>query len=105
MGQTERQGGLALLHVRERNGQTLSDDEGCATADRKAIGTYIHGLFDNPLITARWLGTLGVKGLQPPAVGGLAARDIEYERLADHFETHVDVEAIIELAKGKGQRA
>jgi hypothetical protein len=37
--------------------------------------------------------------VQPPAVGGLAARDIEYERLADHFEKHVDVEAILKLAK------
>ena len=97
MGQTERRGGRPLLHVRERNGETLSDEEGCASADRKVMGTYIHGLFDNPPITERWLGTLGVKGVQPPAVGGLAARDIEYERLADHFETHMDVEAIMEL--------
>jgi adenosylcobyric acid synthase len=63
------------------------------------MGTYIHGLFDNPVIAVRWLGTLGLNGVQPPAAGGLAARDIEYERLADHFEKHVDVEAILKLAK------
>jgi len=105
MGRTDRQGGLPLFRVRERSGQPLADDDGCASADQKAMGTYIHGLFDNPVITARWLGTLGVKGVQPPAIGGLAARDIEYERLADHFEKHVDVAGIIELAIGKGQRA
>jgi adenosylcobyric acid synthase len=91
--------------VRARNGQPLSDDEGCATVDRKTMGTYIHGLFDSPPITARWLDALGVKGVQPPAIGGLAARDIEYERLADHFEKHVDVEAIMKTAKGIGHRA
>jgi adenosylcobyric acid synthase len=104
MGQTERRGGLPLFRVRERNGQPLSDDDGCTSANRKIMGTYIHGLFDSPRITAHWLDTLGVKGVQPPAIGGLAARDIEYERLADHFEKHVDVEAIIGLVKGKGPR-
>jgi adenosylcobyric acid synthase len=99
MGQTDRRGGLPLFRVRERNGQPLSDDDGCATADLKTMGTYIHGLFDNPVIAVRWLGTLGLNGVQPPAAGGLAARDIEYERLADHFEKHVDVEAILKLAK------
>jgi adenosylcobyric acid synthase len=97
MGQTERQGGLPLFRVWERNGQPLSDDDGCATADQKTMGTYIHGLFDNPLIAARWLETLGVQGVQPQAAGGLAARDIEYERLADHFEAHADVPAIMNL--------
>jgi len=97
MGQTERRGGLPLLHVRERNGRPLSDDDGCVTADRKTMGTYIHGLFDHPLIAAHWLDSVGVKGVQPPAVGGLAARDSEYERLADHFEAHVDVAAIMKL--------
>jgi cobyric acid synthase len=62
-------------------------------------------MFDNPPITARWLDTLGVKGVRPPAIGGLAARDVEYERLADHLERHVDVDAIIALAEGKEHRA
>jgi adenosylcobyric acid synthase len=101
MGQTERQGGLPLFRVRERNGLPLADDDGCATADQETMGTYIHGLFDNPQITARWLDTVGVKGTQPQAAGGLAARDIEYERLADHFEAHVDVPAIMNLIEWK----
>jgi adenosylcobyric acid synthase len=105
MGQTGRQGGPPLFRVRERSGQALSDDDGCAAADLKTMGTYIHGLFDNPPITTRWLDTIGVKGVQPPAIGGLAARDVEYERLADHFEAHVDVEAIMKTAKVMGQRA
>jgi adenosylcobyric acid synthase len=101
MGQTSRKGGRPLFRVLERNGQPMGDDDGCASADRKTMGTYIHGLFDNPLITGRWLDVIGVKGVRPPAIGGLAARDIEYERLADHFEAHVDVAGIIALAGGR----
>jgi adenosylcobyric acid synthase len=105
MGRTERRGGEPLFQVQARNGRPLADDDGCTTADRRAMGTYVHGMFDNPPITARWLDTLGVKGVRPPAIGGLAARDVEYERLADHLERHVDVDAIIALAEGKEHRA
>jgi hypothetical protein len=35
-----------------------------------------------------------VNDVQAPALHGPAARDRDYERLADHFEAHVDVEAI-----------
>jgi adenosylcobyric acid synthase len=61
------------------------------------MGTYLHGLFDCPAITARWLETIGLGGVQVQAVGGLSARDREYDRLADHFEAHVDVDAIMKL--------
>ena len=63
------------------------------------MGTYIHGLFDNPGVTGRWLAAIGLPGLPVPTLGGLAARDREYDSLADHFEEHVDVRAIIELAE------
>jgi adenosylcobyric acid synthase len=69
------------------------------------MGTYIHGMFDTPEITTAWLRTIGIDRLQAPAVHGPAARDRDYERLADHFEAHVNVEAIIELARGKGHSA
>jgi adenosylcobyric acid synthase len=105
MGQTERRDGAPLFSVWQRNGRPQSADDGCTTPDSQVMGTYLHGLFDSPAITARWLDAVGVNGVQAPAVGGLAARDLEYERLADHFEAHVDVEAIIELAKGIGHRA
>jgi len=100
MGKTERQGGAPWFSVLQRNGRSELGEDGCTTPDSRVMGTYIHGLFDSPAITARWLDAVGITGVQTPAVGGLAARDLEYEGLADHFEAHVDVEAIIELAKG-----
>ena len=61
------------------------------------MGTYIHGLFDSPGITRRWLKTIGANHLEVPEEAGFAARDREYECLADHFKTHVDINAIENL--------
>jgi len=105
MGRTERHGAMPWFGVLERNGRPEAAEDGCIAVDGRVMGTYIHGMFDAPAITARWLRGIGVNDVQAPALHGPAARDRDYERLADHFEAHVDVEAIIELAKRRGQRA
>ncbi len=80
----------------ERNGTRGSRrKDGCSVAGRPDLGTYLHGLFDAPAVTARWLTALGLDACGVPALGGLAARDREYDRLADHLEAHVDVERIL----------
>jgi adenosylcobyric acid synthase len=89
--------------VLERNGRAAADEEGCIAPNAKVMGTYLHGLFDSPSILARWLRAIGVAVAQTPALGGLAARDREYEALADHFEKNVDVPAILELTTGAGR--
>jgi adenosylcobyric acid synthase len=99
MGQTTRHGGAPLFTVLERNGQAASAEDGCVDSDARAMGTYMHGMFDSPPITARWLRAAGFDTPQAMALGGLAARDREYDMLADHVETHVDVEAIGALAE------
>lgn len=103
MGQTLRHGGEPFFRVLERNGLATSNEEGCVEAGGRVMGTYMHGMFDSPSITARWLRAIGVEIAHAPALGGLAARDREYEALADHFERHVDVQAILGLATGSGQ--
>jgi adenosylcobyric acid synthase len=98
MGQTVRHGGGPWFRVLERNGRAVPAEDGCIAAEARVRGTYLHGLFDTPAISARWLQAVGLDGLSVPALGGPAARDRDYERLADHFEAHVDVDAIVELA-------
>jgi len=94
MGRTERRGAMPWFGVLERNGRPEAAEDGCIAVDGRVMGTYIHGMFDAPAITARWLRGIGVNDVQAPALHGPAARDRDYERLADHFEAHVDVEAI-----------
>jgi adenosylcobyric acid synthase len=101
MGQTVRNGGGALFEVLSRNGRADADEDGCCREGMRVAGTYIHGLFDNPAITARWLAAVGIQGIAPPALGGLAARNREYDRLAAHVAGHVDVEAIIKLMEAQ----
>jgi adenosylcobyric acid synthase len=103
MGQTVRHGGQPLFRVLERNGRSASDEEGCVESGGRVMGTYLHGLFDSPSITGRWLRAIGAETAQAPTLGGLAARDREYETLADHFERHVDVQAVIGLATVGGK--
>jgi adenosylcobyric acid synthase len=97
MGKTLRHGGRPLLRVQVRNGHAAEGEDGCIAEGSRAMGTYMHGFFDNPGITERWLAAIGLPGLPVPAVAGLAAREREYDRLADHFEAHVDVDAIVKL--------
>jgi adenosylcobyric acid synthase len=100
MGQTARTGGSPLFEVVARNGTPVEMEDGCSAPELRVMGTYIHGLFDSPAVTARWLAAIGVQGFEPPALAGLAARDREYDALAEHFEKHVDIEAICRLAQG-----
>ena len=98
MGQTTRTAGVPLFKITERNHRTCQDEDGCVTADSKIMGTYIHGLFDNPAILKSWLNQIGLNGIDVSSIGGIEARNRQYDLLADHFQEHIDVDRIIELA-------
>ena len=105
MGRTTRAAGAAApLTILERNGRPDADKDGCVSQDGRVTGTYLHGLFDTPAVTRHWLAAIGLDPSGVPALGGLAARDREYDRLADHLEAHVDVERILAEAGVKGPR-
>jgi len=97
MGQTVRTGGNPLLNIVERNNRPCRDEDGCISGDSKIMGTYIHGLFDNPAILKFWLDHIGIEDFDVSDVGGIDARNREYDLLAEHFKKHVDVERIAEL--------
>jgi adenosylcobyric acid synthase len=97
MGQTVRTGGTPLFNITERNHKPCRDQDGCVSNDSKIMGTYIHGLFDNPGILKFWLNHIGLRGVDVSDVGGIEARNKEYDLLAEHFEKNVDVERIVKL--------
>jgi adenosylcobyric acid synthase len=97
MGQTLRKGGDSLFQVNERNSAPVDDEDGCIGSKSKSLGTYIHGLFDNPDITCFWLDHIGLGNLEISTTGGPEARDREYDLLAEHFENHIDTHSIMEL--------
>jgi adenosylcobyric acid synthase len=65
------------------------------------MGTYIHGLFDNPGILKFWLNHIGLRAVDVSDVGGIEARNKEYDLLAEHFEKNVDVESIAKLVENQ----
>ena len=97
MGKTDGSSGDPLLEITSRNNIEVTDTDGCVTKNGRSMGTYVHGLFDNPEITRHWLDHLGLKDIQVPPKGGLEFRDEQYDLLAAHFEKHVRVDEIIGL--------
>ena len=101
MGQTNRMAGNPLFKIIERNQTPCQDEDGCVSADSKIMGTYIHGLFDNPSILKSWLNHIGLDGIDVSDIGGIEARNKEYDLLAEHFQEYVDVDRIIKLTSNK----
>ena len=97
MGQTVRSAGTPLFSVTERNQIPCHDEDGCVSDDLKVMGTYIHGLFNNPAILESWLNHIGLNDSDALSVGGIEARNKEYNLLAEHFQKHIDVEGIMKL--------
>jgi adenosylcobyric acid synthase len=104
MGQTKRHEGEPFFKVVERNGVACEDADGCVSADNKIMGTYIHGLFENPTITRLWLNSVGLVDVETSELEGLEAKDKEYDLLAEYFETHIDVKNIVATTQGSGFR-
>ncbi len=84
-----------LLNVKERNRQPCTDFDGGTADSGRVMGTYMHGFFDSAPILKKWLSLLGLSELEPPESCGLQGRNRQYDMLARHFETHVDVAAIV----------
>jgi adenosylcobyric acid synthase len=101
MGRTDRLGGSPLFTVLAQNGAAPQNDEdGCVGDNGRIMATYMHGLFDTPAVTRRWLDAVGLSHVDTAgAPAGPSARDREYDRLAEHFEKHVDTEAILGLVR------
>ncbi|MCP4680803.1 MAG: cobyric acid synthase [Desulfobacterales bacterium] len=99
MGQTKQEQGKALFRIKERNAVSCDDVDGCYTKNGSIMGTYIHGLFDTPGITKRWLKGIGLGHILVEEAGGLLARNKEYNHLLKHFVKHVDVGKIARLVQ------
>jgi adenosylcobyric acid synthase len=99
MGQTRLFGENPLLTITERNGQTCNEADGARAGDFSVMGTYIHGLFDTPGITRIWLDQIGLYDVAVSVDQGPVERDLAYDRLAIHFESHVNFETILSTLK------
>ncbi len=93
------------MHIGDTTGPALASpmldlngrSDGAVSADGKVMGCYLHGLFSSDSFRAAFLKRLG----------GRAASGLVYERqidstldaLAEHLESHLDLDAIIQMSK------
>jgi adenosylcobyric acid synthase len=102
MGQTKRHAGQPFFKVVERNSIICEDTDGCVSRNHKIMGTYIHGLFENPTVTRLWLNSIGLPDIETSTLEGLEAKDREYDLLAEYFESHIDVRRLKATVQGSG---
>jgi len=92
-----RRVGKPFLRIHEPGNRRSWEDGWSLEGDRIA-GTYVHGILDSPGFRGYLLNSIRrTKDLRERAPRqGRLARFHQYDRLADHFETHCDVDRIIE---------
>jgi adenosylcobyric acid synthase len=69
--------------------------DGATSADGRIQGTYVHGLFASDEFRRAWLGAFGVTSRLAYEDRVEQALDV----LADHLEAHLDVDAIVAIAR------
>jgi adenosylcobyric acid synthase len=74
--------------------------DGASSADRRVVGTYLHGVFASDAMRSAWLG--GIAGRPVGSTLNYEA-DVEatLDRLAEQLARHLDVEAILALARAR----
>ncbi|HMB47202.1 MAG TPA: cobyric acid synthase [Afifellaceae bacterium] len=105
---THRASGEALsgyeIHMGRTNGpdagrpfSDLSDhSDGAVSINGRICGTYLHGLFASDPFRSAYLTQFG-GGSQLAYEGGI---DMALDRLADHLARHLDVDRIMNIARG-----
>jgi adenosylcobyric acid synthase len=74
--------------------------EGAVSADGKVGGCYLHGLFASDAFRAAFLAAISER-----ANSGLAYEaqvEATLDALAEHLETHLDLDRILEIARARG---
>jgi len=100
MGETVLLNGTApFLKITERSDKEVSMEDGAVSRDGNVIGSYLHGIFDNDEFRLGLINRLRKnRGLTPMLVEELSTVDKEeqYDKLADWFREHINMDLIYE---------
>jgi len=71
--------------------------DGASTADGRVQGTYVHGLFTGDVFRKAWLAHLGIAS----SLAYASQIESALDALADHLEAHLDIDAILGIARSR----
>lgn len=71
--------------------------DGAASRDGRVQGTYVHGLFTGDAFRRGWLAHLGIAS----SLAYEARIEIALDALADHLEAHLDIDAMLAIARSR----
>lgn len=94
MGFTELLSGTSFIHIKSRNLQPCNKPDGCLSQDRRVCGTYVHGFFDYPSISRKWLAMIGLSHLLTKGKNNTPQKEKDYDLLKAHFENYIDLETL-----------
>jgi adenosylcobyric acid synthase len=86
-------GGLAQPFLRFDDGRA----DGAISADGRAAGCYVHGLFASDAFRQTWLAMLGAQAL--PSLAYAASIEQTLDELAAHLAQHIDLDALSRLMR------
>jgi adenosylcobyric acid synthase len=71
--------------------------DGAISPSGRVQGTYVHGLFTGDAFRKSWLANLGIAS----ALAYDAQIESALDALADHFEQHLDIDALLRIARSR----
>ena len=83
-----------FINVSARNNCPENDLDGAVSVDGRVMGTYFHGLFDEPA-ARQWFLSLADPSYRPQKHE--KGRQESYELLAAHFSSHLDLKKIFTI--------
>ena len=87
-----------FLRVSRRNNVAEDDVDGAVSGDGKVVGTYFHGIFDQPAIK-QWFLSRAEPTYRPD--GDDKSKGENYELLAAHFSANLDLDRIFAIIDNK----
>jgi adenosylcobyric acid synthase len=98
LGVTEYNSEAKPLFELTRKGDAHSVSDGVASADRRIIGTYLHGLFDDDKFRHAFIrAARAACHLNPATIYAdvKAEREARFDRLAEHVRQSIDLNQIL----------
>lgn len=101
MGRSENHEQHYFAQIISANGKAVSRNDGAVSLDKRVLGTYLHGVFDNSTWKRKLLNQVRKsKGLSPIeniTMPYSEYKNQEYDKLADLIRENIDLEKIYQI--------